>query len=79
MEAYFIDEGMYKIFAKVAANRLQKVLPPIIHNVKSRFLAKSDNLKNILNVQMTIDYAEESKQWLVSLHMGLEKAYDNVD
>ena len=71
--------GMYKIFAKVMANRLHKVLPSIIHNSQYGFLAKRDILHNIFNVQMAIDYAKESKQELVLLQLDIEKAYDNVD
>ena len=65
--------GMYKIFAKVMANRLHKVLPSIIHNSQYGFLAKRDILHNILNVQMVIIYAKESKHKLVLLQLDLEK------
>ena len=58
------------------ANMLHKVSPSISHNSQYGFLAKRDISHNILNVQMTIDYAKESKQELVLLQLDIEKAYD---
>ena len=71
--------GMYKIFIKMMANRLHKVLPSMIHYAQYFFLAKRDILHNILNVQMVIDYAKESKQESVLLQLDIEKVNDNVD
>ena len=71
--------GMYKIFAKVMTNRLHKVLPSIIHNALYEFLAKRDVLNSIINVQMEIHYAKESKQELLLLQLDIGKAFDNVD
>ena len=71
--------GIYKIFTKILANRLHKVLPTIIHNAQYGFLANRDILHNILNVQMAIDFAMETKQEIVMLQLDLEKAYDHVN
>jgi hypothetical protein len=70
--------GLYKIFTKVLANRLQKVLPSIIHPMQYGFIAGRDILHNILNVQMAVDYAKDSKQEIVMIQLDIEKAYDHV-
>ena len=57
--------GLYKIFAKVIANRLQKVLPFVVHPMQYGFITGRDILHNILNIQMVVDYAKESKQQTV--------------
>ena len=74
MEAISLMGGMYKIFAKVMANRLHKSLPSIIHNSQYGFFAKRDILHNILNVQMAFDYAKESKQELVFATIGYRES-----
>ena len=58
--------GMYNISAKVMINGLHKVLPSIfiILNMSS---PKRDILHNILNVEMEIDYALESKISVVAI------------
>ena len=71
--------GIYKIFAKVIANRLQSILPTIVHKAQYGFIKGRDILQNILNVQMAMDYVKESKQELVMVQLDLEKAYDNVE
>ena len=42
--------GLYKIFAKVIANRLQKVLSYVVHLMQYGFINERDILHNILNV-----------------------------
>ena len=42
--------GMYKIFAKVIANKLQKVLLSVVHLMQYGFIEGRDILHNILNV-----------------------------
>ncbi len=71
--------GIYKIFTKVLANRLRKVLPIIIHHSQYGFIVGRDILHNILNVQLAIEFAKETNQEMVMLQLDLEKAYDNVD
>ena len=58
--------GMYRIFAKVIANRLQKALSFVVHPMQYGFIEGRDILHNILNVQMAVDYAKESKQQIVT-------------
>ena len=54
-------------------------MPSIIHNAQYVFLANKDILHNILNVQMAIDFAMETKQEIVMLQLDLEKAYNHVN
>jgi hypothetical protein len=50
---------------KKNANRLQKVLPSIIHPMQYGFIAGRDILHNILNVQMAVDYAKTPSKKLL--------------
>ena len=70
--------GMYKIIAKVIANSLQKVLSYVVHSMQYGFSEGRDILHNILNVQMVVDYAKESKQQILMIQLDIEKAYDHV-
>ena len=78
METYFFDRGLYKIFTKVLANRLQKYLPKLIHPAQYGFIAGRNILHNVLNVQMVMDYARRTHQELIMVQLDLEKAYDRV-
>ena len=42
------------------------------------FIAGRDIMHNILNVQMAMDFAKESKQQIVMIQLDIEKAYDHV-
>jgi hypothetical protein len=68
--------GLYKIFTEVIANQLHKVLPSIVHPMHYGLIVGRDILHKILNVQMVVNYAKESKQEIVMIQ--LEKAYDHV-
>ena len=79
METDFFDGGLYKIFTKVLANRLQKYLPKLIHPAQYGFIAGRNILHNVLNLQMAMDYARNTHQELIMVQLYLEKAYDNVN
>ena len=80
METYFFDGGgLYKIFTKVLANRLQKYLPKLIRPAQYGFIAGRNILHNVLNVQMAMDYARNTHQELIMVQLDLEKAYDHVN
>ena len=53
--------GLYKISAKVTANGLQNVLSSVVYPMQYGFIKGRDILHNILNVQMAVVYAKESK------------------
>ena len=70
--------GLYKIFTKVFANRLQKHLPKLIHPAQYGFIAGRNILHNVLNIQMAMDYDRNSHQEMIMVQLDLEKAYDHV-
>jgi hypothetical protein len=63
--------GVYKIFTKVSANSLWKVLPLIIHHSQYGFIAGRDILHNILNVQLAVEFAKEINQEMVMFQLDL--------
>lgn len=70
----------YKLFAKILANRLKKVLNYIIHTDQSGFLPKrkiQNNIRNIINV---LEYYElhPGKPMILTL-LEAEKAFDNIN
>ncbi|MCO5577479.1 hypothetical protein L7F22_031311 [Adiantum nelumboides] len=69
---------LYKIFSKVLANRLHKLLPDLIHPAQYGFVKGRSILHNILNVQIGIDYAKKINQEVVMVQLDLEKAFDHV-
>ena len=71
--------GLYKIFTKVLANRLQKYFPKLIHPAQYGFIAGKNILHNVLNVQMTMDYARNTYQELIMVQLDMEKPYDHVN
>ena len=46
--------------------------------MQSGFIKGRDILHNILNVQMAVDYAKESKQQIVMIQLDIKKAYNHV-
>ncbi|MCO5552223.1 hypothetical protein L7F22_005735 [Adiantum nelumboides] len=69
---------LYKIFSKVLANCLHKLLPDLIHPAQYGFIKGHNVLQNILNVQIGIDYAKKINQEVVNVQLDLEKAFDHV-
>ena len=50
----------YKILAKVIVNRLQKVMPKLIHNSQTGFMKGRNVGMNILKMQAILDYCENN-------------------
>ena len=65
METYFLDGGLYNIFAKVLENILQKYLPKLIHLVEYGFIESRNILHNVLKAQIGMDYAQQSHEELI--------------
>ena len=65
--------GLYKMFVKVEANQLQKILPSIVHGMKYGFFCKRVILHNILNVSLVLDYAKNSRQQVFMIQLYIEK------
>lgn len=70
---------LYKLTAKVLANRLKKVLPHIISANQSAFVSGRLIINNVLvafEVLQTIDVWMEGKKGYVALKLDISKAYD---
>ena len=49
------------------------------HPAQYGFIAGRNKLHNVLNVQMTMDYARNTHHELIMVQLDLEKAYDHVN
>lgn len=71
--------SIYKIFSKVLAVRLQKVLPLIISPQQNGFVASRKILDSILTIHENIHSLIVNKRASFILKLDLLKAYDRVD
>ena len=69
---------MYKIVAKVVANRLAPLLNRILTPHQHGFIKGRSIFYNILAAMAGIDYAQISMQECVLLQLNLYKAYDCI-
>lgn len=70
---------LYKLLAKVLANRLKKVLPLIISPFQGMFVVGRQIIDGMLIANVLIDSRKKSKSEGVIFKIDLEKAYDHVD
>ncbi|GAU37415.1 hypothetical protein TSUD_361200 [Trifolium subterraneum] len=70
---------LYKILAKVLANRLRMVLGSVISESQSEFVKGRQILDGILIVNEVVDEAGRVKKDLMLFKVDFEKAYDSVD
>jgi len=70
---------IYKVIAKVLANRLKGVLPKVIHNNQTAFLSGRGLFDNVLIASESVHYLRKEKSKRVVVKVDFEKAYDSVD
>lgn len=70
---------MYKLLAKILANRLKRILPLIVSPFQGAFVAKRQILDGVLFANELIDSRKRSKIEGVIFKFDLEKAYNRVD
>ncbi|PNX76937.1 cysteine-rich receptor-like protein kinase, partial [Trifolium pratense] len=71
--------SLYKILAKVLANRLRFVIGSVISESQTAFVKNSQILDGILIANEVVDEARKSKKELMLFKVDFEKAYDSVD
>ncbi|CAJ2635027.1 unnamed protein product [Trifolium pratense] len=70
---------LYKILAKVLANRLRQVIGSVISESQTAFVKNRQILDGILIANEIVDEARKSKKDLMLFKVDFEKAYDSVD
>jgi len=71
--------SMYKILAKLLANRLRMVIGLLISNSQSTFIKGRQILDGILVANEVVDKARKCKKELIMFKVDFEKAYDSID
>jgi hypothetical protein len=71
--------SMYKILAKVLANRLRSVIGSVISDTQSAFVKGRQILDGILVANEVVDDARRCKKELLLFKVDFEKAYDSID
>jgi hypothetical protein len=71
--------SLYKILAKVLANRLRLVIGSVISEAQTAFVKDRQILDGILIANEVVDEARKSRKELMLFKVDFEKAYDSVD
>jgi hypothetical protein len=71
--------SMYKIIAKLLANRLRLVINSVISETQSAFIQNRQILDGVLIANEVVDEASKLKKQLLLFKVDFEKAYDSVD
>ena len=74
-----LSNVVYKLVAKVLANRLKVVLPHIILENQSAFLSKrliTDNVLVAFELMHSLEHKKEGKENLMAVKLDISKAYD---
>ncbi|GAU23620.1 hypothetical protein TSUD_386090 [Trifolium subterraneum] len=71
--------SLYKILAKVLANRLRLVIGSMISESQTAFVKDRQILDGILIANEVVDEARRAKKELLLFKVDFEKAYDSVD
>ncbi|GKV30538.1 hypothetical protein SLEP1_g39340 [Rubroshorea leprosula] len=75
---FHINSCMYKILAKILANRLSKVLNGLIGEQQSAFIGGRQLVDGVVIANETIDEIRKKKLSCFLFKADFEKAYDNV-
>ena len=70
---------LYKVLAKVLANRLQTVVGRVVSDTQSAFVKGKQILDGILIANEVVDEAKRENKELFMFKVDFEKAYDSVD
>ena len=71
--------GLYKLLAKVLANRLKKVLNKVVSTIQNAFVRGRQILDASLIANEVIDYWHKRKEKGVICKLDIEKAYDSIN
>ena len=71
--------SLYKILAKLLANRLRQVIGSVVSETQSAFVKNRQILDGILIANEVVDEARKSKKELMLFKVDFEKAYGSVD
>ena len=71
--------SLYKVLAKVIANRLRQVIGSVVSEAQSAFVKNRQILDGILIANEVVDEARKCKKELLLFKMDFEKAYNLVD
>jgi len=71
--------SMYKILAKVLANRLRSIIGSVISDNQSTFVKGRQILDGILVANEVVEDARKCKKELLLFKVDFEKAYDSID
>ena len=69
---------MYKIVAKILANRLKKIMPCIIDERQSAFIEGRQLLQSALIANEVVDEANRTQRPCIVFKVDYKKAYDSV-
>jgi len=70
---------MYKVLAKLLANRLWRVIKSVVSEFQSTFVKGGKILDGICVANEVVDEARKLKNELLLFKVYFEKAYDSVD
>ena len=71
--------NLYKLLAKVLANRLKKVMGKVVSSIQSAFIEGRQILDAALIANEVIDSLLKRKESGVLCKLDLEKAYDHIN
>ena len=68
-----------KIYSKVLANRMPKVLPSIIHHMQNGFMKGRQMTENVMKLIQVMHFCEQDSQNALLVSFDFEKAFDMVE